>query len=117
MRTLLILAASSLPLAAWSQQPAAPAGGAVQLTTVDAILNNPQDDQIVRLRGRIVSAVRGDTYVFADDSGQINIEIDDDIPRDRIAIGADVEIVGEVDAADDDGDEGLEVEVERITPL
>lgn len=117
MRILLILAAASLPLAAMSQQPAAPAGGARQLTTVDAILNQPQDDQVVRLRGRIVSAVRGDTYVFADDSGQINIEIDDDIPRDRITVGAEVEIVGEVDAADDDGDEGLEVEVERITPM
>lgn len=37
------------------------------------------DDSLVALRGRLVQHVRGDHYIFADKSGKIEVEIDDDV--------------------------------------
>ena len=86
---------------------------------------------------RIAVEVRGFTRVLVESDGvALRLTSDAETPADAEIRGApisllaltgsspeeviqrgDVEIVGEVDAADDDGDEGLEVEVERITPL
>ncbi len=55
-----------------------------------------KDGARVTLRGEIRQHLRGETYVFRDSSGQINVEIDhDDGPH--VAPGDRVEIRGEVD--------------------
>lgn len=48
------------------------------LNTVSQVLKYPIDDQKVRLEGRILRHVRGDTYIFADHTGEIRIDLDDD---------------------------------------
>ncbi|NLG74790.1 MAG: NirD/YgiW/YdeI family stress tolerance protein [Xanthomonadaceae bacterium] len=71
---------------------------AMQVSTVKEVLASRQDDQDVVLRGRIVRHLRGDDYIFADETGEIEIELDDDdFPRDRIPMDTEVEIRGEVD--------------------
>jgi uncharacterized protein (TIGR00156 family) len=99
---------------------AAPAGntaapGGVPLMSVQQLLDSGRDDQHARLQGRIVSHERGDNYTFADDSGRIRVEIDDDRFPVGQSIGADqrVELLGEFE-------KGLlrhEFDVDRLTVL
>jgi uncharacterized protein (TIGR00156 family) len=71
---------------------------ATRVYTVKEVLGSRQDDQDVVLRGRIVRHVKGEDYIFADSTGEIEVEIDDDdYPRDRVPMNTDVEIRGEVD--------------------
>ena len=111
MRTLsLFLFLALLATPAWAQfdgpgaQPAA--------STVQAVLDDPQDDQVVTLRGRILEQVGDEKYAFTDDTGQIRIEIDDVFPRQRITPDMQVEIYGEVE---DDFMQDPEIDVERLT--
>ena len=71
---------------------------AARVYTVKEVLGARQDDQDVVLRGRIVRHVKGDDFLFADATGEIEVEIDDDdYPRDRVPMNTDIEIRGEVD--------------------
>ena len=85
----------------------------VPLMTVKQLLEAGQDDQHARLQGRIVSHDGGDKYTFADDSGRITVEIDDDRFPAGQSIGAEqrVELFGEFDK----GLRKREFEVDRIT--
>ncbi|TWI60934.1 uncharacterized protein (TIGR00156 family) [Pseudoduganella lurida] len=63
---------------------AAPAAGGyagpsgVPLMTAKDLLANGKDDQHARLKGRILSHKGGDKYEFADQSGRITVEIDNE---------------------------------------
>lgn len=87
----------------------------VPLMTVKQLLETGQDDQHARLLGRIVSHDGGDKYTFADDSGRITVEIDDDRFPAGQSIGAEqrVELFGEFDK----GFRKTEFEVDRMTLL
>jgi len=82
-------------------------------STVRAVLDNPQDDQTVTLRGRLLEQVGNEKYAFVDDTGQIRVEIDNDVfPKQRITPEMTVEIYGEVEK---DFLQSPEVDVERLT--
>jgi len=85
----------------------------VPLLTVKQLLETGKDEQHARLQGRIVSHDGGDKYTFADDSGRITVEIDDDRfpPGQNIGAEQRVELVGEFDK----GLRKREFEVDRIT--
>ncbi|WP_326535561.1 YgiW/YdeI family stress tolerance OB fold protein [Pseudorhodoferax sp.] len=85
----------------------------VPLMGVKQLLETGQDDQHARLQGRIVSHDGGDKYTFADDSGRITVEIDDDRfpPGQTISAEQRVELFGEFDK----GLRKREFEVDRIT--
>lgn len=87
----------------------------VQLLTVKQLLDTGKDDQHARLQGRIVSHDGGDKYTFADDTGRITAEIDDDKFPAGQPIGAEqrVELYGEFDK----GLRKTEFEVDRLTVL
>lgn len=74
-----------------------PSDGAMA-QSVKAILDNPVDDQAVRLEGHILRMIGNEMYVFSDGTAEINAEIDDDdMPKEKIDETTRVEIVGEVD--------------------
>ncbi len=88
-------------------------GAQERVTDVQAILDNPTDDQPVTLRGRILERVGDEKYLFTDGTAQIRIEIDDEVfPPQRITPEMEVEIYGEVE---DDFMQDPEVDVERVT--
>jgi len=68
------------------------------LTTVEAIKGDPQDDMKATLEGRIVRKLADEEYLFADDTGEIRVEIDDeDFPDQPVAETTRVRLIGEVD--------------------
>lgn len=86
------------------------AQGSVQ--NVKAVLDNPVDDQYVVLRGSLTSQVSSEKYMFSDGSGEIRVEIDNDIfPRHRIGPETVVEIYGEVEK---DYMMSPEIDVDRV---
>ncbi len=77
-----------------SASPSAPSGA----QSVAEILKNPVDDQRVTLRGVLLKQVAKEKYMFSDGSGEIRVEIDDDIfPRQRVDEKTKIEIMGEVE--------------------
>lgn len=69
-------------------------------TTVDQVVKHARDDDIVALRGKLVRKLSDETYIFADDTGEIQVEIDDKIfPRESVDANTIVEINGEMDKA------------------
>lgn len=69
--------------------------------TVQWVKDNGRDDQRVLLRGRVINHVRGDDYTFADDSGEIRVEIDHDVFGGQVIDqNTLVEIWGEIDFDD-----------------
>lgn len=69
------------------------------------------DEAMVIMRGKIQKKIGDELYLFADDTGTINIEIDDDDWM-GLTVGPDdlVEITGEVDK----GWTKMEIEVDQI---
>jgi len=65
-----------------STKAAAPAGytgpSSVPAITAKELLANGKDDQHARLKGKLLSHKGGDKYEFADQSGKITVEIDDE---------------------------------------
>lgn len=58
-----------------------------------------QDDQHVLLRGKIVSQEGDNEFMFSDDSGDVLVEIDDEVLNgQRISAGSEVEIQGQVNS-------------------
>jgi uncharacterized protein (TIGR00156 family) len=82
---------------------AAPSGYAgpsnVPLMTAKDLLAKGKDDQHVRLQGKLVSHKGGDKYEFADASGRMTVEIDDEhFPQGvKVDQNTTVELVGEFD--------------------
>ena len=75
-----------------------------------------RDDSPVQLQGKIVRALGDEKYVFRDASGEIVVEIDDDVWR-GVTVGPDdrVEIRGEIDK--DFPGFPVEVEVDAVKKL
>lgn len=79
---------------------------------VKAVLENSVDDQYVVLRGSLTSQVSSEKYMFSDGTGEIRVEIDEDIfPRHRIGPETVVEIYGEVEK---DFMMSPEIDVDRV---
>lgn len=72
---------------------------AVPASTVKALQQNGRDNQSAVLRGRIIRHLQDDKYIFADDTGQMQVEIDaKQWPAQRKIDGTTVvELVGEYD--------------------
>lgn len=92
-----------------------PANTAVRLVTVKQA-QSMADDTYVTMRGKVVQHIKSDKYMFQDSTGQIVVEIDDDLwygltlgPNDT------VEIIGEIDR---DGPWGkVDVDVKNIKKI
>ena len=68
--------------------------------TVAEVLKAPVDDQEVVLRGHILEKLSKDKYRFADNSGEIRVEIDlEDFRGQTISDSTVVEIRGEVETS------------------
>lgn len=66
--------------------------------TVAEILARPVDDQKVDLTGRLLEQTGRETFVFADDTGRITVEIDaEDFPAQPIGPEVQVHLLGEVE--------------------
>ncbi len=84
-----------------------------QISNVKSALESGRDDQVVQLTGRIVRKLGDEEYVFADDSGEITVEIDDDdMPPTPISETTVVTLYGEIDAK---RLRANEIDVDRIT--
>ncbi len=111
-----LFSASLLSLAFTAQaQYVGPASAGAN--TVAEILENPVDDQDVRLQGHIVRQVSADNYVFSDGTAEIVAEIKPKrftgLPE--ISEKTKVEIMGEVDTSRYRAPE-IEVELLRVLP-
>ncbi|MEN3277662.1 MAG: hypothetical protein V7631_3452 [Massilia sp.] len=85
-----------------SSKPAARGGAApsnLALMTAKDLLAQGKDDQYARLQGKLVSHKGGEDYEFADASGKMTVEIDDDSFPQGVKIDQNtmVELVGEFD--------------------
>lgn len=65
--------------------------------TVRAVLDNARDDQYVTLTGRLTNYLGHDRYEFTDNTGTIEVELDDDKNWSHISKGQLIVINGEVD--------------------
>lgn len=84
-----------------------------EINTVKDVLDNGKDDQNVQLTGRITRQLGDEDYIFADDSGEIHVEIDDDdMPAQSISETTPVTIYGEIDVK---RLRANEIDVDRIT--
>lgn len=117
----LTFAASSLAMAA-SNGPTgfdndrAPQGfsqNAATNNTVRDVLNQGRDDQKVTLTGKLTNYLGHDRYEFTDDSGSIEVELDDD--RDWSSIRKDqlITIFGKVDR----DNHNISIEVKDARPV
>lgn len=83
--------------------------------TVAEVLKNPVDDQKVLLRGKLLKKVSSDKYLFSDGTGQIRVEIDDDLFRGiRVSETSVIEIYGEIEK---DFLRDPEIDVKRIAVI
>lgn len=91
---LLVLGGSATPALAQFEGP----GAESQLTTVRAVANEANDDQSVQLQGTLLEQVGDEKYIFADDTGEIRVEIDDELFRNRrVTPEMTITIYGEVE--------------------
>lgn len=66
--------------------------------SIDEIMNESKDSELVKLSGEIIKKLKCNTYLFRDESGQIRIHIeDDDIPRKGLLFNSPVIINGEIE--------------------
>lgn len=87
-------------------------GAQEPVTDVQAVLDNPADEQRVVLHGRILKQVGEEQYVFTDGTAQIRIELDGEaLLRQRITPETEVELYGEIE---DDFLQDPEIDVERV---
>lgn len=82
-------------------------------STVAGVLNSAYDDQIVVLQGRLTKYLGHDRYEFTDNTGTIEVELDDDRNWSHIAKDQLIEIHGKFD--DDFMDK--KIDVKRAVPL
>ncbi len=83
--------------------------------SVAEVLKDPVDDRKVLLRGKLLKKVSSDKYLFSDDSGEIRVEIDDDLFRGiKVSDTSEIEIYGEIEK---DFLRDPEIDVRRITVI
>lgn len=75
----------------------APRGFDNEVNTVAAIKKNGTDDQFVTLTGRLVNYLGHDRYEFADNTGTIEVELDDDQNWSNISKGELIQVQGKID--------------------
>ena len=80
-----------------TQGPAGFGGANAAPQTVQQVLDNSYDDQRVTLTGRLTNYLGHDRYEFADDTGRIEVELDDDRDWSHISKDALITIFGKVD--------------------
>jgi uncharacterized protein (TIGR00156 family) len=87
----------------------------VPLMTAKELLDKGRDDQYVKLQGKLLSHKGGEHYEFADQSGRITVEIDDEDFPQGVSIDQNtvVELVGEFDK-ETFGESTLEVKQIKI---
>lgn len=75
------------------------APGNIPLMTAKDLLAKGKDDQMARLQGKLVNHKGGEDYEFADASGKITVEIEDEAFTQGMKIDQNtmVELVGEFD--------------------
>lgn len=91
------LAGSAAFADGWYGNGGAPQGFTANLNTIQAVKSDARDDQYVTLRGRLVDYLGHDHYEFADNTGTIEVELDDDYDWSFISKGELIEISGQVD--------------------
>jgi len=65
---------------------------------IQSVLARGKDDQRVVVRGQVLKKLDDEKYIIGDGTGNIRVEIDDDLVKgEALAIGPQLEIVGEVD--------------------
>ncbi|WP_394204282.1 NirD/YgiW/YdeI family stress tolerance protein [Shewanella waksmanii] len=75
---------------------------------------NATDDMPVELTGKLVKSLGDEKYLFRDDTGEIEVEIDDALWRDiEVSDDTTVMLRGEVD----DEWQGIEIEIDSINLL
>ena len=68
------------------------------ITTVSEVRKRGRDDQMVTLTGFVTKKVGREKYLFRDSTGEIRIEIDDDVmPNEQFDEKTKVEVTGEVE--------------------
>ncbi|WP_029889774.1 NirD/YgiW/YdeI family stress tolerance protein [Polycyclovorans algicola] len=103
--TLLVAAGAHAQYTGPSDQPT--------INTVKDVLDNGRDDMDVQLTGRITKQLGDEDYLFADDTGEIQVEIDDDdMPAQPISETTPVTLYGEIDTK---RLRDNEIDVDRIT--
>ena len=66
--------------------------------TIEAIKAGAKDDMKATIEGRIIRKLTDEEYLFADDTGEIRVEIDDeDFPAQPVSETTRVRLQGEVD--------------------
>lgn len=102
--------AASLPVAAQF------VSSEVKVDTVKSVLANARDDQIVALEGHIVKRVGDEKYLFRDGTGEMRVEIDDDVfAGQRVDEKTKVRIVGEYEKNNFIDFDDEELDVKRLT--
>ncbi|AIW16253.1 YgiW/YdeI family stress tolerance OB fold protein [Vibrio tubiashii] len=89
--------------------------GPVELTTVDTLLADTSmfTEKNVVVEGNLLRQVKGDTFIFSDGKGEIQVELDDDIHMAQpIDHTTKVRLFGEYE-----GGNTPEIEVDRIQIL
>lgn len=115
MKKTLITAAILILSGSAFAQYVGPSTQAVPATTVQQLLKNGKDDQYATLEGNIVRHIRSDHYIFADKTGQMNVEIKQKyMPAAKIDEKTRVSITGKVDK---DWNDPIELEVKEIRIL
>ncbi|MBX3651838.1 MAG: NirD/YgiW/YdeI family stress tolerance protein [Burkholderiales bacterium] len=83
--------------------------------SVAEVLKDPVDDRKVLLRGKLLKKVSSDKYLFSDGTGEIRVEIDDDLLRGiRVSETSVIEIYGEIEK---DFMRDPEIDVKRIAVI
>lgn len=107
----LLTVVTAFPLASQAQY-AGPSE--TSLTTVQAVLDNAKDDTYVTLRGKITRQVGEEKYIFADETGEIRVEIEKEVFKTTVDDKSTVEIRGEVEK---DFMESPEIDVDSIVAV
>lgn len=65
--------------------------------SVDDIITEGKDDELVKLSGEVIKKLKCSTYLFRDETGEIRINIDDEIlPAKGVIFDTPITIKGEV---------------------
>lgn len=113
----LLAAATTLAYAQYQGPGGKPAKAAAPapISQVSEVRQRGRDDQRVTLTGYVVKKVGWEKYLFRDASGEIRIEIDDDVmPTEPFDEKTRVEIVGEIEK---DFLQSVEIDVKSIRLL
>lgn len=84
--------------------------GEIEVVTVEQV-KEMRDDTNVVLEGSIIRQIADEDYLFRDETGEIQVEIDDDVWKNQqVDSDTTVRIMGEFDK----GFRNMEIEVDRL---